>query len=267
MESYVHGYDQRESERLSDQADTLTDLLHGDIAYPPGSLVLEAGCGTGAQTRTLAKRSPGASITAVDLSEDSLERAERTAGAENIANVTFRRADILDLPFGGESFDHVFVCFVLEHLPDPERALTSLKRVLKKGGTLTVVEGDHGSFYCHPETEAAKKTVACLGAVQARMKGDAYVGRKLYPMLAKSGFLRVRVRPKTVYVDSSIPALVDGFSRKTFIAMVRSVKETVLSMNLTDEESWDRGIADLEKAAGKEGTFHYTFFKATAVKG
>ncbi len=59
---YVHGYDPRENIRLQDQASTLADLLHSDTGYPPGSLVLEAGCGVGAQTVTLAKNSPGAHI-------------------------------------------------------------------------------------------------------------------------------------------------------------------------------------------------------------
>ena len=50
---YVHGYSEREIERLVDQATTLSELLHHDTFYPPGSLVLEAGCGVGAQTVTL----------------------------------------------------------------------------------------------------------------------------------------------------------------------------------------------------------------------
>jgi len=53
---YVHGYDQRESDRLHDQAGTLVDLLHSDTADPPNARVLEAGCGVGAQTVTLAPR-------------------------------------------------------------------------------------------------------------------------------------------------------------------------------------------------------------------
>ncbi|MEQ8204514.1 MAG: SAM-dependent methyltransferase, partial [Smithellaceae bacterium] len=56
--AYVHGYDQRENIRLQDQASTLVELLHSDTTYPAGSRVLEAGCGVGAQTITLAKNSP-----------------------------------------------------------------------------------------------------------------------------------------------------------------------------------------------------------------
>ena len=64
-DAYVHGYDPRESERLHDQAGTLVELLQGDTAYPAGSTVLEAGCGVGAQTVTLAANSPAAAITSI----------------------------------------------------------------------------------------------------------------------------------------------------------------------------------------------------------
>jgi len=59
---YVHGYDTRENRRLQGQANTLVELLHFDTAYPAGSLVLEAGCGVGAQTVTLARNSPQAAF-------------------------------------------------------------------------------------------------------------------------------------------------------------------------------------------------------------
>jgi ubiquinone/menaquinone biosynthesis C-methylase UbiE len=144
-EAYVHGYHPRERERLQDQAGTLLELLHADTAYPRGSTVLEVGCGVGAQTVTLAQRSPNASFTSIDVSPDSINEARRRVDQAGLANVEFREADIFALPFDAESFDHVFVCFVLEHLSLPARALTILKGLLKPGGTITVIEGDHGS--------------------------------------------------------------------------------------------------------------------------
>ncbi|KAF0218953.1 MAG: methyltransferase type [Geobacteraceae bacterium] len=139
MDSYVHGYQEREAERLGDQANTLSGLLHHDTRYPAGSKVLEAGCGVGAQTIILARNSPGASITSVDISPDSLGKARAAVESEGIANVTFRLANIFNLPFANESFDHVFLCFVLEHLRELERALQELRRVLKSGGSITVI--------------------------------------------------------------------------------------------------------------------------------
>jgi ubiquinone/menaquinone biosynthesis C-methylase UbiE len=95
---YVHGYDHRKSLRLQDQASTLVELLHSDTSYPPGSRVLEAGCGVGAQTVTLATNSPNAAIISVDISEPSLIEAKRKAAAAGLNNVQFQRADIFNLP-------------------------------------------------------------------------------------------------------------------------------------------------------------------------
>jgi tRNA G46 methylase TrmB len=55
---YVHGYTDRESLRLEDQANALSKLLHNDSVFPKGSLILEAGCGTGSQTKIIAVKNP-----------------------------------------------------------------------------------------------------------------------------------------------------------------------------------------------------------------
>ncbi|MBN2441588.1 MAG: hypothetical protein JXJ04_09575 [Spirochaetales bacterium] len=67
-EQYVHGYNQKENIRLQDQASTLVELLHSDTIYPDGSKILEAGCGVGAQTITLARNNPNTAITSIDIS-------------------------------------------------------------------------------------------------------------------------------------------------------------------------------------------------------
>ena len=142
---YVHGHSDTEAERLHYQATRLADLLHWDTRYLPGSSVLEAACGVGGQTVILAKNSPGAQFVSVDISSESLRRAERRIREEHIENVVFQQGDIYHLPFPPASFDHIFLCFLLEHLPDPPRALKEMKNLLKAGGTITVIEGDHGS--------------------------------------------------------------------------------------------------------------------------
>jgi ubiquinone/menaquinone biosynthesis C-methylase UbiE len=263
MKTYVHGYSKTESNRLADQANTLAELLHFDTWYPPKSKVLEAGCGIGAQTSILTQNCPHAQFVSIDISKDSINQAKKAVKAEN---VIFRQGDIFDLPYEAESFDHIFVCFVLEHLQKPIDALVNLGRVLKKGGSITVIEGDHGSFYCYPESKEALLSVKCLIDVQTSLKGNSLIGRQLYPLLNAAGFKEAIVFPRVVYVDSSKPVLVEGFSKKTFIAMVEGVKEQALSMNLIDEDTWNKGIKDLYRATEEDGTFCYTFFKGRAVK-
>lgn len=264
MSDYVHGYSARESVRLLDQATTLAELLHADTRYPPGSRVLEIGCGIGAQSVTLASRSPGATIVAVDVSEDSVRGARGRLRSADLGNVLFGQADLYALPFARASCDHVFVCFVLEHLPRPSEALVNLMAVLKPGGTITVIEGDHGSAYFHPDSPYARRAIQCLIDLQASAGGNALIGRALYPLLRGAGFANIEVSPRVVYVDSSRPRLVEGFTKNTFTAMVEGARERALAADLIDEATWDKGIRDLYRTAEDGGTFCYTFFKAVA---
>jgi SAM-dependent methyltransferase len=259
---YVHGHHPREHERLQDQAGTLVDLLHSDIAYPAGSTVLEAGCGVGAQTVTLAQRSPEARFTSVDVSADSLAQAERAAARAGLTNVAFQQADIFALPFETGSFDHAFVCFVLEHLSRPGEALAIFNRLVRPGGTITVIEGDHGSAYFHPDSPAAHAAIQCQIELQREAGGDSLIGRRLYPLMVEAGFDSVRVSPRMVYVDSSRPHLVDGFTRKTFTAMIEGIREPAIASGLIEPERFDRGVRDLHRTTEPDGVFCYTFFKA-----
>ena len=263
---YVHGYSARESERLADQAQTLTGLLHADTHYPAGSRVLEAGCGIGAQTVILARNSPSALITSLDISEDSIKQAEDRILKEGITNVTFRLGNIFQLPFEPASFDHIFVCFVLEHLAEPQQALEKLRPLLKEGGTLTVIEGDHGSTFFHPENTEARSAVQCLVDLQKKTVGNALIGRQLYPLVTGAGYKEVKVSPRMVYVDASRPGLVEGFTKLTFTAMVEGIGHEVLKQGLMNLEAWERGVAALYRTAEPDGVFCYTFFKATARK-
>jgi tRNA G46 methylase TrmB len=91
---YVHGYSESESQRLSDQASTLNNLLHHDSIFCPSGLVLEAGCGTGAQTVIVAPQNPACNFMSVDISEESLTHARQRIDRENISNVSFNRLHI-----------------------------------------------------------------------------------------------------------------------------------------------------------------------------
>jgi ubiquinone/menaquinone biosynthesis C-methylase UbiE len=263
---YVHGYSSKESKRLQDQAQTLTDLLHHDTIYPADSRVLEVGCGVGAQTVILAENNPQAQILSLDVSSESVAAAKARVEEAGYLNVSFLQGDLFLLPFEDETFDHVFVCFVLEHLVHPRKALERLKCILKTGGSLTVIEGDHGSAYFLPDSAAAKKAIQCLIDLQAQTGGNALIGRQLYPLLSSASYRDVHVSPRMVYADESLPEMVDGFTRKTFNAMIEGVKERAINAKMISENEWEEGIRDLYRTSEKDGVFCYTFFKAVGIK-
>jgi SAM-dependent methyltransferase len=266
MKNYVHGYNEKETTRLNDQASTLEDLLHYDTLFNDGDKVLEAGCGVGAQTCIVAKKNPNTMYTAIDISADSIQKAKSLMNSLEISNVEFHVSDINELSFEDETFDHVLVCFVLEHLSNPQKALIELKRVLKKGGKITIIEGDHGSAYFHPDSNEARAAINSQIEIQKRGGGDANIGRKIYPIIKNAGFKKIAVSPRMVYADESKPLMVEGFIKKTFTAMIEGVREEVIKEKIINEDTFDKGITDLYNTAKEGGVFCYTFFKGVGIK-
>jgi SAM-dependent methyltransferase len=264
---YVHGYTPHENRRLQESALALRDLLHEGVYFKPGSHVLEAGCGVGAQTVTLCANSPAADFTAVDRDPFFLNTAARNARELGLPNARFVRADLLGLPFAPASVDHVFVCYVLEHLHDPAAALRGLATLLRPGGSLVATEGDHRSATFWPETPEALAVWECLPEVQRRLGGDGHIGRRLHHLLTDGGLQNVAVRPLFVYCDPTRPELMRGFVDQTICGMLRGVERHAVDMGLVDGDTWRQGMADLMRIVhDPEGVFTYTFYRATGIR-
>jgi hypothetical protein len=82
-------------------------------------------------------------------------------------------------------------------------------------------------------------------------------------VLGAAGYQDIVVEPRTMYVDPTRPALVEGFTRNTFTAMVAGVRDDAVAAGLLSAAEFDQGLADLRRT--ESGTLHYTFAKATAV--
>ncbi|MEL6845695.1 MAG: methyltransferase, partial [Bacteroidota bacterium] len=199
-DTYVHGYSAFESNRLNDQASSIAEFIHYDSIWAEGSRILEIGCGVGAQTKILASQNPRCHFTSIDLSEESVLTAKSDKDLQKLSNVDFHCLDVYDVGRLGLQFDHIFICFVLEHLGDPLRLLKFIRQFTKDGGTITVVEGDHGSAYFHPESRAATKAVNGQIKYQAQNGGNANIGRQLHFLLSKSSYEDVRISPRCIYV-------------------------------------------------------------------
>jgi hypothetical protein len=74
------------------------------------------------------------------------------------------------------------------------------------------------------------------------------IGRDLCPLLVEAGFDAVRVSPRVVYVDSSRPDLVEGFTRRTITAMIEGIREPAIAAGLSDSEPSDAGVRNLRRA-------------------
>jgi hypothetical protein len=90
---------------------------------------------------------------------------------------------------------------------------------------------------------------------RARVSGSS-------PLAQPALQIRNRVLPRFDYADASRPAIVEGFTRKTFAAMGDEVREQAVAAGLMSAADFARGIADLYRMAESDGVFCYTFFKA-----
>jgi phospholipid N-methyltransferase len=263
---YVHGYSSREAIRLNDQAETLENIIHHDSIFSKGCLILEAGCGVGAQTKIIAPKNPDSNFISVDISTESLKQASKEIQQLYISNVEFKQADIYNLSFPDQFFDCVFICFVLEHLTNPINALKELKRVLRNGGTIMAIEGDHGSALFYPDSKFAYQSIDCQVQLQKLGGGNSNIGRELFPLLKATGFDNVSVSPRMVYVDASKPNLVEGFIKNTFTAMIEGVGNEAVKKGIIEKSNFDQGIKDLYRTSEPDGVFSYTFFKGFGTK-
>jgi SAM-dependent methyltransferase len=122
------------------------DIVAHELRVAPGERVLDAGCGYCRHAVRLARR--GIAVTGVDFSSSALAAAEQHVKASGVAgNVELMRGDLLALPFGDGEFRAATCWGVLMHVPDLERALAELLRVVQPGGRVVLMENNADSWH------------------------------------------------------------------------------------------------------------------------
>lgn len=128
-------YDESWKEQLKPAQDRMLEMAD----LKPGEKVVETASGSGLVTfRAAQSVSPGGHVHATDLSDEMVRLATSNAADQQIDNVTFQRMDAENLDFEDHSFDVALCGLGLMYVPDPLRAMSEKKRVLKPGGRFAV---------------------------------------------------------------------------------------------------------------------------------
>lgn len=196
-----------EPQRLERQAqlDNLPRFLER-FSLTPDARVLDAGCGSGAMSRLLARHAPSGSVTGVDTNTRYLAIASQQAAAEGITNITFQEASIFSLPFADRSFDLVWCKYVLQWVEQPAQAVAEFRRVTRPGGLVVCVHFD-GFGVTHDPIDPLLQSDADAFFSQVI---DPFVGRKQYHIFYQAGLRDIRVHteadPLFTIVGSIDPA-------------------------------------------------------------
>ncbi len=167
------------------------------LGLEPGQRVLDVGCGTGVVTRDVARRiAPHGRAIGLDPGPGFLTIARDLAEREGLgALVEFREGDALVLPFHDAEFDAVLAATVLSHIPDGERAVPEMVRVVRRGGRVGIFDLDTDSLIlAHPDRALTRRIVA---AHSDHGVTNGWLGRRLPGLLTGAGLHEVQVRAFT----------------------------------------------------------------------
>jgi ubiquinone/menaquinone biosynthesis C-methylase UbiE len=200
---------------LPQQVEILETYL-GDIEFPDGAHVLDVGCGTGAQSRTLIQRPGVGEVVGVDRAKFLLERAsELAAGLDGLA---FEEASGDGLPFEAASFDVIVAHTVLTHVADPEAVLAEMFRVLRPGGTLAICDGDFSTMSAAIGDRDPLQ--ACAESFIEHQVNNTWLMRRLPRLVRDSGFATGRARSYN-FVETEDPATTANWFRRGADGLVK----------------------------------------------
>ena len=263
---YLHGYRAEERERLHRQARFLAPTVHDGLPFQRRTKLIEVGCGVGAQTEILLRRWPDLRVTGVEINDEQLVEARRflTSIPSASDRVVLAKGDATNLEYGADSFDAGFLCWVLEHVGDPARALAEVRRVLVPGSPVVCSEVLNATFFVDPYSKHTLRYWTALNEQQLAMGGDPFVGAKLGNLLTGAGFRDVVTEVKSFHLDNRAPA-----ERAEFLGywtdLLLSSAPALLDAKKVDEGVVEGMRAELARVAhDPNSVFFYAFIQARA---
>ena len=186
-------------DRATDHFQAVKQVAHGLLGLRPAARLLDVGCGCGDDLRELATRiGPHGWAAGIDRSRSMIAESHKRCDETDLL-IRLAVADAESIPFGSDCFDICRADRVLQHLPNPERALQEMVRVVKPGGRVLVVDRDWGMVTVDASDVATSRAIlsrACGGI----RKG--YIGRQLEGFFAEAKLRNIEINTKDIHIDT-----------------------------------------------------------------
>lgn len=263
---YIHGFDQKEQQRLRDQARFSEHTLFQEIDFTQVEELLEIGCGVGAQSEILLRRFPQIQLTGIDLNEKQLESAKEYLASLPYAQGRYK-LDLMnasELEFQSKTFDAIYMSWVLEHVKEPQKVLTEARRVLRPGGQIIINEVMNFTFFLNPYSPNLWEYWMKFNDFQYDHAGDPFVGAKLGNLLMSVGFKDIQTSIKTWHLDNREPdkrkATIDFWQE-----LLMSGKKTLIERGVVTKELADNAQKELKQVShDPNAVFFFSFMQAKA---
>jgi ubiquinone/menaquinone biosynthesis C-methylase UbiE len=167
-----------------------------------GMSVLELGSGPGFVTGQLLDLLPNSPVTALEIAPLMIEKARQYLGERAGDRLSFVEGSIMDTGLPDDHFDFAIARMLFQHLSDPVGAVVEVRRVLKPGGRLAIIDIDDEVWgLSDPEIPEMDLIIERYGQAQAARGGNRQVGRRLWQILASAGFTNLDLEAVVAHSD------------------------------------------------------------------
>jgi ubiquinone/menaquinone biosynthesis C-methylase UbiE len=257
--TYIHGTEPSEQHRLAELNRLTNETFVAFLDVPAGARVLEVGSGLGILARRLAEGVADARVVGVELA------AAQIAAAGQGSLVAFVQGDAHALPLAAGAFDLVYARYLLEHVRDPHAVLVEMRRVLRPGGRVAVMENDISLARFDPDCPAYDTVWDAFARLQVQLGGDGTIGRRLFGLLYRAGFeaIELSVQPEVHWHGS--PAWIPWVTN--IIGNVESARVALIERRLCTKEQVDAAVAELRALMAKhDASAIFVWNRALATK-
>ncbi len=267
MSDYIHGYSKQERTRLWQQGSILSKYIYKEYDFTSVKKLLEIGSGVGAQLAYCLSTYPHLHMTGIELSPIQIQSAKQNLHLSGIPvdRYQFIEADAKNTGLSpNSSFDAALFVWVLEHIPNPEKVLEEIKRILRPGTPVYITEVFDNSLQFFPHCPNIHDFWHTAIRYQYAIQGDPNIGPRLGNLLEDAGYQNIQITPHCFNLDKRTPnhrlEMLQYWEGLTY-----SKLENVAKAGLYNEQNWNKIRQEfITLREDPNAVFSYTFIQAKA---